>query len=403
MPEYRSDMTVKLVQHLGDETMIMNAAKVSTLAGHAFDEEAEQKDPARFVRWLLREGHGSPFEHNLLTFYFEVPVFISRQIVKYRHSCLAGDTKIYFESSNGNVYWKTIADHWEDWHNGIKTESKLGTPFRRHLPSVRNATVRSINEKTLRKELSSVNDVVKSGEKEVFEVHSTSGQSVTASADHLFYTPKGWRRLKEMQVGDEVYFQGRGFPGVTPETRAVRAEAITSIESRGVQMTYDLCLDAPHHNFFANGYVVHNSINEVSGRYSVLDTTFYVPDSQRPLVQYGKPGDYTFEDGGADLRFESVGELKNAAIEASARYKYLLDSGVAREVARMCLPVNIYSQMVVSANLRSWLHFVAQRANEAPSHGQYEIAMVADQVGLYIQELFPNVWQEFVEGGYQRV
>lgn len=490
MPEYRSDMTVKLVQHLGDETMIMNAAKVSTLAGHAFDEEAEQKDPARFVRWLLREGHGSPFEHNLLTFYFEVPVFISRQIVKYRHSCLAGDTKIYFESSNGNVYWKTIADHWEDWHNGIKTESKSGTPFRRHLPSVRNATVRSINEKTLRKELSSVNDVVKSGEKEVFEVHSTSGQSVTASADHLFYTPKGWRRLKEMQVGDEVYFQGRGFPGVTPETRAVpnglrvaicawsrsklaylqerdgmacakcstipdtytvdhvvpvaadiekallvsnlqllcldcdrektsreqalrdssrmspvavRAEAITSIESRGVQMTYDLCLDAPHHNFFANGYVVHNSINEVSGRYSVLDTTFYVPDSQRPLVQYGKPGDYTFEDGGADLRFESVGELKNVTIEASARYKYLLDSGVAREVARMCLPVNIYSQMVVSANLRSWLHFVAQRANEAPSHGQYEIAMVADQVGLYIQELFPNVWQEFVEGGYQRV
>ena len=231
MPEYRSDMTVKLVQHLGDETMIMNAAKVSTLAGHAFDEEAEQKDPARFVRWLLREGHGSPFEHNLLTFYFEVPVFISRQIVKYRHT----------------------------------------------------------------------------------------------------------------------------------------------------------------------------SINEVSGRYSVLDTTFYVPDSQRPLVQYGKPGDYTFEDGGADLRFESVGELKNVAIEASARYKYLLDSGVAREVARMCLPVNIYSQMVVSANLRSWLHFVAQRANEAPSHGQYEIAMVADQVGLYIQELFPNVWQEFVEGGYQRV
>ena len=403
MPEYRSDMTVKLVQHLGDEKLIMDVAKISTLAGASFDESAEQKDPARFVKWLMREKHGSPFEHPVMTFYLEVPIFVSRQIVKYRHSCLAGDTKIYFESSNGNVYWKTIADHWEDWHNGIKTESKLGTPFRRHLPSVRNATVRSINEKTLRKELSSVNDVVKSGEKEVFEVHSTSGQSVTASADHLFYTPKGWRRLKEMQVGDEVYFQGRGFPGVTPETRAVRAEAITSIESRGVQMTYDLCLDAPHHNFFANGYVVHNSINESSGRYSVLEGTFYVPDDYRPLVQIGKTGDYQFEQGTDYQRETTWLATRNAALMCWDQYQLMLEDGIAKEVARMVLPVNTYSQMVVTANLRTWLHFVAQRASEAPSHGQYEIAMVADQIGLVLQEHFPNVWQEFVEGGYQRV
>lgn len=487
MTNYRSNMTVQLVDYMGNEKRIRDAAKISTLAYKTFEED---NDPARFVAWLFREGHGSPFEHPVLTFYLEVPIFVSRQLVKYRHSCLAGDTLVYFESENGHGYWKSIADHWDDWHNGIKTESKLGTPFRRHLPSVRNATVRSINEKTLRKELSSVNDVVKSGEKEVFAVHSTSGQSVTASADHLFYTPKGWRRLKEMKVGDEVYFQGRGFPGVTPETRAVpnglrvaicawsrsklaylqerdgmacakcntipdtytvdhvvpvaadiekallvsnlqllcpdcdrektsreqalrdssrmspvavRAEAITSIESRGVQMTYDLCLDAPHHNFFANGYVVHNSINEVSGRYAVLGDTFYVPDSVRPLAQVGDTGAYIFEQGTDEARTVTEATFRSASENAWADYESLLDHGVAKEVSRMVLPVNVYSQMVVTANLREWLHIVAQRANEAPSHGQYEIAMVADQVGLVLQERFPNVWRSFVEGGYQSV
>ena len=184
---------------------------------------------------------------------------------------------------------------------------------------------------------------------------------------------------------------------------AVRAEAITSIESRGVQMTYDLCLDAPHHNFFANGYVVHNSINESSGRYSVLEGTFYVPDDYRPLVQIGKTGDYQFEQGTDYQRETTWLATRNAALMCWDQYQLMLEDGIAKEVARMVLPVNTYSQMVVTANLRTWLHFVAQRASEAPSHGQYEIAMVADQVGLYIQELFPNVWQEFVEGGYQRV
>lgn len=487
MTNYRSNMTVQLVDYMGNEKRIRDAAKISTLAYKTFEED---NDPARFVAWLFREGHGSPFEHPVLTFYLEVPIFVSRQLVKYRHSCLAGDTLVYFESENGHGYWKSIADHWDDWHNGVETTFRNGTTFRRQLPSIREAHVRSVNEVTLGKERSRVNDIVQSGEKEVFEVHTLGGNSITASADHLFFTPQGWKRVKELSAGSEVYLQGKGFPGVTPETRRVpnslrvaicawsrsqlgtilerdgdtcatcgvvphdyrvdhiipvaaniekalmvsnlqavcpecdkdktnreqalrdtsrmspvlvRPDAIVSIESRGVQMTYDLCLDAPHHNFFANGFVVHNSINEVSGRYSVLGDTFYVPDSVRPLAQVGDTGAYIFEQGTDEARTVAEATFRSASENAWADYESLLDHGVAKEVSRMVLPVNVYSQMVVTANLREWLHIVAQRANEAPSHGQYEIAMVADQVGLVLQELFPNVWRSFVEGGYQSV
>lgn len=143
----------------------------------------------------------------------------------------------------------------------------------------------------------------------------------------------------------------------------------------------------------------HSSISEESGRYRELDGVFYVPGPTRKTEQYGKTGDYQFNFDHNHLEYvqDEIREISKACWQ---KYGELIDSEVAKEIARMVLPVNLYSSMVVSMNLVGWLHFVSQRATAAPSHGQFEIALVADHVAGVIENLYPDVWSTFVNNGY---
>ena len=60
--------------------------------------------------------------------------------------------------------------------------------------------------------------------------------------------------------------------------RLVRSfSKVVRIEYAGEEMTYDLEVAGPWHNFVANGFIVHNSVNEYSGRYSLMPMLFYTP------------------------------------------------------------------------------------------------------------------------------
>ncbi|WP_272975969.1 FAD-dependent thymidylate synthase [Deinococcus geothermalis] len=73
--------SVALVQWAGDDKMIVNAARVS----FGGDTKAPLNDrDERLIRYLLRHGHGSPFEHNLITFKIVCPIFVDRQLVRHR-------------------------------------------------------------------------------------------------------------------------------------------------------------------------------------------------------------------------------------------------------------------------------------------------------------------------------
>lgn len=136
------------------------------------------------------------------------------------------------------------------------------------------------------------------------------------------------------------------------------------------------------------------SINEESGRYRELEPVFYVPSADRPVVQVGKTGDYEFEhDRGLNLAvWDSV---KLISRHAWGEYRVLTDEGVAKEAARMVLPLNIYSTMYMTANLRSWLNFVKLRTLRYGSKPQYEIALVGEQVRDVLVEKFPTVMDQF--------
>lgn len=224
----RSDMTVELVQHMGSDSAVVLSARVST--GGGVGEELTEKDKG-LINYLMRDRHGTPFEHNAFTFYIEAPIFVFREFMRHR-----------------------IA-----------------------------------------------------------------------------------------------------------------------------------------------------SYNEESGRYKVLNPVFYVPAVERKLIQVGKPGAYTFENGTEDQYFEVV-DASTVAIEAAyASYQRMLDAGVAREVARGVLPVSTYSSMYVTMNARALMNFLSLRTTREgthfPSFPQREIEMVAEQMECLWAEKMPVTYECFNKNG----
>ena len=82
---FRSDMTVELVKSSAHDSDVVFAARVST-AGEA-SLEAVDADAGRskgLIGYLMRDRHGSPFEHNSMTFFVEAPIFVFREFMRHR-------------------------------------------------------------------------------------------------------------------------------------------------------------------------------------------------------------------------------------------------------------------------------------------------------------------------------
>jgi thymidylate synthase (FAD) len=136
-----------------------------------------------------------------------------------------------------------------------------------------------------------------------------------------------------------------------------------------------------------------SSPNEESSRYREMDGfVYYIPEG-RPLVQVGKTGDYKFEQGEElyDFVIEEQYQAYDAAIKA---YRAMLDKGVAKEVARMVLPLGIYSSMYLTINARALMNFLHLRtANNA----QWEIQYIANKMELFFEDVMPITYNAWVE------
>jgi thymidylate synthase (FAD) len=145
------------------------------------------------------------------------------------------------------------------------------------------------------------------------------------------------------------------------------------------------------------------SYNEESGRYRELRPVFYVPGTDRNLVQVGKTGSYEFTPGTPEQTQLVDTEVRAVCTEAYASYQRMLDAGVAREVARMVLPVTIYSSMYVTMNARSLMNFLSLRTmregTHFPSFPQREIEMVAEKMEQFWVDLMPMTSASFNANG----
>lgn len=145
------------------------------------------------------------------------------------------------------------------------------------------------------------------------------------------------------------------------------------------------------------------SYNEESGRYRELKPVFYVPDTDRKLIQVGKPGAYTFEPGSAMQHLNTRCTMERVYKEAYETYQLLLRDGIAREVARSVLPVGLYSSMYATCNARSLMHFLGLRTThtlaKVPSFPQREIEMVGEKMEIFWAELMPLTWEAWIANG----
>ena len=145
------------------------------------------------------------------------------------------------------------------------------------------------------------------------------------------------------------------------------------------------------------------SYNEESGRYKELAPEFYIPDADRKLQQVGKTGAYEFVDGTAIQKAYVNTYTKIATEGAYHAYQEMLSQGVAKEVARIVLPVNIYSSAYVTMNARALMNFLSLRKSAPdsayPSYPQREIEMVAERYEAIFAELMPLTYAAFVANG----
>jgi len=148
--------------------------------------------------------------------------------------------------------------------------------------------------------------------------------------------------------------------------------------------------------FVARQWIRHRTanVNEMSGRYSVLDREFYMPAPEHLARQS------TINNQGrgrvlpAEQAHEVLALLKRDAAQTYASYEQMMgdDIGLARELARMNLPVNLYTQWYWKIDLHNLLHFLSLRAD---SHAQYEIRVYAEAIGDIVKDWVPSVWEAF--------
>ena len=120
-------------------------------------------------------------------------------------------------------------------------------------------------------------------------------------------------------------------------------------------------------------------------------------------MQQGKPGAYEFVEGNPEQYDLVVAQTTAVCTAAYQAYQQMLQAGVAREVARIVLPLTIYSSMYVTMNARALMNFLSLRTKRPdshfPSYPQREIEMCAEKMETAWAELMPLTHAAFEKNG----
>ena len=146
--------------------------------------------------------------------------------------------------------------------------------------------------------------------------------------------------------------------------------------------------------FVARQWVRHRTanINEYSLRYSEARDEFYFPDPehiqfQSALNKQGRSGEVPLE-----LKQKVLDYFKEISERSFTMYQELNEEGIARELARSLLPVNIYTEWYWKNDLHNLLHFIGLRSD---SHAQYEIRVYSDAMAVSVKAVAPFAWEAY--------
>lgn len=206
---------------------------------------------------------------------------------------------------------------------------------------------------------------------------------------------KGFVRLVDFIGGDErVVIAARVSFDMKPKGEEKDKKLIEYLLKHEHLTPFEHCVFQFHIKcpiFVARQWMRHRwgSYNEVSARYTEVKDEFYIPKNFRAQDTKNKQGS-VFSD---ELNQEELLKLYKEAVDSSYQtYLALLSKGVAREMARMVLPVAAYTQFYWTVNARSLLNFLRLRLDE---HAQYEIREYAKVIADIFKEKMPWSWEAF--------
>ena len=150
--------------------------------------------------------------------------------------------------------------------------------------------------------------------------------------------------------------------------------------------------------FVARQWIRHRTanVNEYSARYSILDREFYIPAPEHVAAQstVNNQGRGELLEGAEAARVLEI--LKADSARAYDNYEAMISDdgqqGLARELARMNLPANIYTQWYWKVDLHNLFHFLRLRAD---AHAQYEIRVYADEICKLVADWVPFAYRAF--------
>ena len=211
---------------------------------------------------------------------------------------------------------------------------------------------------------------------------------------------KGFVRLVDYFGGDQRIVQsarvsyGEGTKTVSQDGALIdyllRHQHTSPFEQ--VVMTFHLKMPI----FVARQWVRHRTgrMNEVSGRYSIMKDEFYVPEADKvaPQSTDNKQGraNEAFDKAKAE---EIIDSLKKGQENAYENYSELIDEGLAREIARINLPLSLYTEFYWEMDLHNLFHFLKLRLD---SHAQYEIRVYAEAILEICKKVAPMATASFM-------
>jgi len=225
---------VRLDAVMADDLSVANAARVSFARRKELLDDADRG----LIRFLMRDRHGTPFEHNAFRFHIRCPIFVAREWMRHRIGCLTGDTVVTFVNTNGHAsprLAKTLDELWSMWTVGERNGHALADgdaeeidrlaglglgqrtisasvgvgrrAIRSHLQGgnrhrdgrwrVRGMRLRVLDEATNEFTTGHIEDIVDKGVQPVYRITLADGRQLALTENHRVLTGEGWRTMRE--------------------------------------------------------------------------------------------------------------------------------------------------------------------------------------------------------------
>jgi thymidylate synthase (FAD) len=148
--------------------------------------------------------------------------------------------------------------------------------------------------------------------------------------------------------------------------------------------------------FVARQWVRHRTatINEVSGRYSILPMLFHTPEAEHFAKQSQSNKQGRAEGAGTLLHTEAATRWASQRARVQENYEWLIGEDVARELARIDLPLSTYTQWRWKIDGHNLMHFLSLRCDP---HAQWEIRAFANVIAGILERGWPNLFEAWAD------